>query len=449
MRKKTISGFSRLSKQEKLRWVAEHFAASPEELIGDMESFWHQDEALQDILDGFSENTVTNFFLPYGIAPNFIINGRPYAVPMVTEESSVVAAAASAAKFWMERGGFHAEVLSTKKLGQVHFKWNGDVKKLRGMFDELERRLRQEAAPITINMEKRGGGVLDIELRDMREVEPDYYQLFASFETCDSMGANFINSVLESFAGTLEAFFVLHPAFEETEREFKVIMAILSNYTPECLVRARVECPVEALQGACNKLGPSDFAERFCNAVRIAQVDPYRAATHNKGIFNGVDAVVIATGNDFRAVEACGHAFAARDGHYRSLSRCTIENGVFRFWLDLPISLGTVGGLTRLHPLADRSLELLGRPSAPQLMMIIAATGLAQNFAALRSLVTTGIQHGPMKMHLKKLLIHFGATPEEQEQAVFYFKDELVSFNAVREFLEKLRNRPGKKAVNF
>jgi len=420
-----------------MRWVAAQFADQPEEMIEQLKSFWHPDLGQQELFDGFSENTLTNYFLPYGIAPNFLINGKTYVVPMVIEESSVVAAASSAAKFWMSRGGFQAKVLSTKKLGQVHFTWPGDINKLIGVFGELETLLLQEAKPLMVNMEKRGGGVIDIELRDLRDLEPDYYQLFVSFETCDSMGANFINSVLESFARTMEDFFDTHPVFAEERGAFNVIMAILSNYTPECLVRAWVECPVEELEGACGDMDPLTFADRLHRAVRIAHIDPHRAATHNKGIFNGVDAVVLATGNDFRAVEACGHTYAAREGKYRSLSHCSVEKGHFKFWLDLPLALGTVGGLTKLHPLARKSLDILGHPSSPELMMIIAATGLAQNFAALRSLVTTGIQRGHMKMHLMNILNHLRAGEEEKDRAIRFFKDKAVSFTSVRDFLER------------
>lgn len=441
MQEKTISGFSKLSKRGKIRWIVENFFKDPENVTRELMSFWHADSEQQRILDGFSENTISNFYLPFGVAPNLVLNGKTYAVPMVIEESSVVAAASSASKFWMKRGGFKAEVISTKKVGQVHFSWKGDSKKLETYFPELETCLRKDVAPITANMEKRGGGVLDIVLKDMTHLEPDYFQLLVTFETCDSMGANFINSVLEAFGSSLEQFITDHPAFEDWERDVTIIMAILSNYTPECLVRAWVECPVEALTGACNTMDAKTFAYKFYKAIRIAQVDPYRATTHNKGIFNGIDAVVLATGNDFRAIEACGHTYACREGQYRSLSSCSIEDGVFKFWLDLPIALGTVGGLTRLHPIARRSLELLGDPSAEELMMIIAATGLAQNFAAVRSLVTTGIQKGHMRMHLVNILNHLEASEREMKEALNHFKDKVVSFTAVREFLELFRQQ--------
>jgi hydroxymethylglutaryl-CoA reductase len=447
MKNKSIAGFSKLSKEEKIDWLAAHFLDNPAQAKAELASFWHRDEALQRVFDGFSENTVSNYYLPYGIAPNFLIDGKLYAVPMAIEESSVVAAASSAAKFWFSRGGFKTQVLATRKIGQVHFNWTGEGQLLFQHFDELQARLRQDAAHLTANMEKRGGGVQAIELLDFSAVEPHYYQLKVAFETCDSMGANFINSVLEEFGSTLRIFVQEHPAFAASAGELEIIMAILSNYTPDCLVRAEVACPIEALGEDCGKaMTPQEFAEKFAKAVRIAHLDPHRAATHNKGIFNGVDAVVLATANDFRAVEAGCHTYAARDGQYRSLSHCSLEGGIFRFWLDLPLALGTVGGLTKLHPLARLSLELLGQPSAAELMSIIAATGLAQNFAALRSLVTTGIQQGHMKMHLMNILNHLGANEQETTRAAAYFEDKVVSYTGVREFLAALRQQQARVA---
>ena len=445
--KKSISGFSKMSKRKKLRWIVENFFKDPENVMRELMSHWHQNEEQQRVLDGFSENTISNYVLPFGVAPNFVINDKTYVLPMVIEESSVVAAASSAAKFWMERGGFKATVIATKKVGQVHFSWNGSAKKLNSVFEELESQLRIDVSHITANMENRGGGILDISLLDMTHLEDDYFQLKVNFETCDSMGANFINSVLEEFGRSLKNFVATHKSFEEKEKELTIIMAILSNYTPECLVRAWVECPVEDL-GKCGNLDASTFAQKFCKAIRIAHIDPHRATTHNKGIFNGIDAVVLATANDFRAVESCGHTYAARDGQYRSLSYCSVEDGVFKFWMDLPIALGTVGGLTKLHPIARRSLELLGNPSARELMEIIAVAGLAQNFAAVKSLVTTGIQKGHMKMHLLNILNHLGATEKEIIETVNYFKDKIVSFSAVREFLDLIRGEK-KKDINL
>ncbi len=437
---KSISGFSKLSKRGKLRWLVENFFKDPENVMRELMSYWLLNEEEQKILDGFSENTISNFYLPFGVAPNFVINDKTYAIPMVIEESSVVAAASSAAKFWMTRGGFKAKVISTKKVGQVHFMWSGDANKLEEVFSDLKIKMQEDAAGITKNMVERGGGILDIQLINYTGVEKDYYQIKVNFETCDSMGANFINSVLESFAVSLREFVAVQDHFADEEKEVTVIMSILSNYTPECLVRTWVECPVSELGDFTNDIDAEAFAKKFCMAVRIAHIDQYRATTHNKGIFNGVDAVVLATGNDFRAIEACGHTYAAHDGHYRSLSHCKIENGIFKFWLDLPLAVGTVGGLTKLHPIAKRSLEMLGNPNAEELMMIIATTGLAQNFAALRSLVTTGIQQGHMKMHLVNILNHMGANQEEKDAACKHFIDKVVSFNSVRLFLDEYRS---------
>lgn len=437
-----IQGFSKMEKSEKLQWVASQFSKNPDNFVQTLSSFIHPEEQVQRVIDGFSENTISNFVMPYGIAPNFLINGHWYSVPMVIEESSVVAAASSAAKFWSTRGGFHTSIINTLKVGQVHFTWNGSFDRLETLFPELREVLISEAKAITANMEQRGGGVSDIRLLDFSDLEPGYFQLSVRFQTCDSMGANFINSVLESFGQTLIGFIESHPSLSDNERDVTVVMAILSNYTPECLVRAEVSCTIADLQGVCDDLDAQAFAKKFNQAVKIAHLDPYRATTHNKGIYNGIDAVVLATGNDFRAIEAAGHTYASRSGQYKSLSSCSLEGELFHFWLEVPLAVGTVGGLTRLHPLADKSLEMLGDPSAEELMMIIAATGLAQNFAALKSLVTTGIQKGHMKMHLMNILHHLLAKPEEILKATLYFENKAVSFNAVRDYLQELRASP-------
>lgn len=431
--KKIITGFSKLSKLDKIKEVTQYFE-NPQEMRDLMASFWFSDEEQQDLFDEFSENTISNFHFPFGIAPNVLINGKNYLIPMVIEESSVVAAASNSAKFWSTRGGFHTRIISTTKIGQVHFLWKGKKEELEAHFSELRQELIEGTNEITKNMRERGGGVLDIELVDMRKDIPDYYQLKASFNTLDAMGANFINSCLEEFADILKSFVIRKK--EIAEKEVNVIMSILSNYTPECLVEAWVECPVDEFEVMDPDMTAEEFVWKFEKAVQIAIVDPHRATTHNKGIFNGIDAVVLATGNDFRAVEACGHTFAARDGQYRALTQLKVENGIFRYSLLLPISLGTVGGLTSLHPLAKFTLELLGDPSAEDLMQISAVAGLANNFGALRSLTTKGIQKGHMKMHLLNILNTFGASGQEKETAIEHFKTEKVSFNAVEAFLK-------------
>lgn len=438
MHSKSISGFSKFSKSEKIEWLKANFLNEYDE--SDILTIFQQNDVdLQKVIDGFSENTISNFVLPYGLAPNFLIDGNLYCVPMVIEESSVVAAASAGAKYWQERGGFKTTILGTTKIGQVHFVWNGESSKLISIFPEIEKTLRFKAAPICENMAKRGGGITKVELLDFTDKEKGLYQLRVHFETCNSMGANFINSVLENFATSLADYFVDNPFFTDAEKDINIIMSILSNYTPECVVRAEVSCPVKDLGTFANGMMAEHLAEKFRMAVRIAHIDPYRATTHNKGIYNGIDAVVLATGNDFRAIEAAGHTYAAKDGQYRSLSYCEVENGIFRFWLDIPLALGTVGGLTSLHPLAKLSLDILGNPSAEQLMRIIASVGLAQNFGAVRSLVTTGIQQGHMKMHMMNILNHLKASDKESASAIKYFEDKTVSFAGVRDYINELR----------
>ena len=429
-----VSGFSKFTKTEKINWLLDQYFNNKDEARSLVTSYWNSDEKIQKLHDEFIENTISNFYLPLGVAPNFLINNKIYTIPMAIEESSVVAAASKAAKFWLDRGGFKAKVLSTKKVGQVHFSFDGDADILLAFFNKIKPQLYTDCAPITKNMEKRGGGILDIELRNKTADLEHYYQLHATFETQDAMGANFINSCLEQFAKTLK-----NEADAQLNANLEVIMSILSNYVPECLVNAEVSCKIEALKSK-DIPNPSLFAQKFKQAVTIAEVEPYRAVTHNKGIMNGIDAVVLATGNDFRAVEAGVHAYAAKDGGYKSLSHCSIENGIFKFWIEIPLALGTIGGLTQLHPLVKFALELLQNPSANTLMQIVAVAGLAQNFAAVKSLTTTGIQQGHMKMHLLNILNQFGATETEKQQLITHFKNNVVSHSAVVETLNKIRN---------
>ena len=434
-----VKGFSKLSKEEKINWITNNYFINPLEAKESLTKYWNSDENLQKLHDEFIENTLTNFYLPYGVAPNFIINGKNYTIPMAIEESSVVAAASKAAKFWGERGGFKTTIINTEKIGQVHFLFNGDSEKLTAFFNQIKPHFFSDTNEITKNMQKRGGGILDIQLRDKTSEIPNYFQLHATFNTKDSMGANFINTCLEQFAKTLETKANDYDGFSPEEKNVQIIMSILSNYVPNCVVRAEVSCPIEQLSEDKN-IDSNEFAQKFATAVKIAEIEPYRAVTHNKGIMNGIDAVVLATGNDFRAVEAGIHAYASKSGQYSSLSHVKIENGIFTFWLDVPLALGTVGGLTSLHPLVKFSMELLQKPSAEELMQIVAAAGLAQNFAALRSLTTTGIQQGHMKMHLMNILNQYQATKEEKQKVLEYFKDTTVSHSLVIDYLEKIRS---------
>ena len=442
MNHKPVEGFSKLSKQGKIDWLITEYLEGNQEYQQILQQYWNENPALQKLHEEFSENTISNFYMPYGIAPNFLIDGKLMALPMAVEESSVVAAASKSAKFWIERGGFKTTIINTEKLGHTHFIFKVEAHKLLHFFNfTLKKKLFEATQDITANMRNRGGGILDIKLIDKTSELENYYQLKASFDTVDSMGANFINSCLEQFGKTLKEEVAQSVDFSQAEKDsLQIVMNILSNFTPDCIVRAEVSCKIDDLKDDSG-ISNEEFAWKFKQAVTIAEIEPYRATTHNKGVMNGIDAVVIATGNDFRATEACAHAYASKSGKYKSLTHCTTDNGIFRFWIDLPISVGVVGGLTNLHPLVKFSLALLGKPSAQELMSILAVSGLAQNFAALRSLVTTGIQKGHMKMHLFNILNQFGATEEEKQYFVNYFKDKTVSHHEVISELNKLRNK--------
>jgi len=423
-----INGFSKLSKKDKIDWLTKTYLNNSDEARRIIEQYWNTNAQLQELHDGFIENTITNFYLPYGLAPNFLIDEQTYVIPMVVEESSVVAAASKAAKFWSDKGGFKTKVSEMIKTGHIHFLYTGETEELIRFFRANRAKILEAVAPLQQSMQKRGGGIKDINLIDKTTQIENYYQIEFKFDTVDAMGANFINSVLEEAAESLEKF-----AQNELQGQLTVLMRILSNYTPDCLVKVSVETPVDNLK--TEDLTGIEFAQKFIKAIEIAEKEPYRAVTHNKGIMNGVDAVVIATGNDFRAVEANVHAYAGRTGQYTSLSHAKIENGIFHFWLEMPLAVGTIGGITNIHPLVKLSLQILQNPSAKQLMKMIGVAGLAQNFAAINSLITSGIQKGHMKMHLNNLLNFINATPEERDLAKTFFEDKKVSFNALKKLL--------------
>ncbi|PKV49326.1 3-hydroxy-3-methylglutaryl-coenzyme A reductase [Aquimarina sp. MAR_2010_214] len=433
-----VSGFSKLSKADKIKWLAKHHFNDDQNAIDTLVTYWNSDDGLQKLHDEFTENTISNYYLPFSVAPNFLINNKRYTLPMTIEESSVVAAASKAAKFWQTRGGFKAEVLSTIKVGQVHFTYTGNSEKLQQFFSIVKSKILTSVSHMTKNMEKRGGGVIDIELRDKTTEIDNYYQLHCTFETADAMGANFINSCLEQFAKTIVIEAKEYQDFSTAEKDIEIIMSILSNYVPQCLVKASVSCDIKDLPNT-SSLSSLQYAKKFVRAVRIAEIEPYRAVTHNKGIMNGIDAVVLATGNDFRAIEAGAHAYASRNGKYTSLTHAEIQNDILTFSIKLPLALGTVGGLTSLHPLVKLALQLLEKPNAKKLMEITAVAGLAQNFAAINSLITTGIQQGHMKMHLMNILNQFKATEDEKKQLIKYFETNAVTHSEVVTQIEKLR----------
>ncbi len=432
--KNYISGFSKLTKREKIKWVSESFFLDPSKAKLDLIKYWNSDPKVQEIHDEFIENTLSNFYMPFGVAPNFIIDGESYALPMAIEESSVVAAASKSAKYWSKRGGFHTKIISVEKTGHIHFLFDGNKNEIKRFFKNHKKQLLESCDDISLKMRKRGGGILSMSLKDKTLDLKNYFQISVCFDTINAMGANFINTCLEKIAETLKDEF-LKSSLNET-CELNIIMSIMSNYVPNCLVKSWVSCPLEDLNQN-EGINGREFAEKFINAVNISKADTSRAVTHNKGIMNGIDSLVLSTGNDFRAVESSIHAFASKDGKYQGLTNAFIKNGIFTIDLTIPISVGTVGGLTTLHPLVKWSLELLKKPSSKKLMSIICVSGLAQNFAAVRSLITSGIQKGHMKMHLLNILNQLNASQKQKSEALLFFKDHKVNFSNVEKFLNK------------
>ena len=428
-----ISGYSKFTRQQRIELL--HDIIEHSDLHNWLDSWLHSDEEHQRTFENLIENFITTFHLPMGLVPNILINGKYYLVPMVIEESSVIAAASKAAKFWADLGGFKAEILGTERKGQIHFRWTGSPKWLQRQFPEISQKMRDATRHHTHRMELRGGGITRIELINKTSEIPEYYQVDVAFETADAMGANFINSCLEEMAGILKQ----ELATPSDPGSAEVIMSILSNYTPDSLVRCTLECDIQDLEKLSENDSPYVYARRFELANQIAIADISRAVTHNKGIFNGVDAVVLATGNDWRAAEACGHAFASSSGHYRALTDVEIKGNTFRYTLTIPIALGTIGGLTRTHPLAKLALEILGNPGSAELMKIAAATGMANNFSAINALITSGIQQGHMKMHLPNILLQLGASQTETETATTHFSNHPVTYAAVEKFLQQIR----------
>lgn len=428
-----IQGFSKYTKQQRIGALIQKYGFQ-EDLENWLATFENVDASIRKIIDDLSENAISSYPFPFSLAPNFVVNGKNLFFPLVSEESSVVAALSNAAGFWAKRGGFQAKVLGTEKKGQVHFCWKGNPEQLQLLFPEIRKKMLADVAFVTGNMEKRGGGITRIELKFLPKVLPNYFQLDVSFETCDAMGANFINSCLEQLGKSLQDFFRNSKAISDCDRDCEIIMAILSNYTPESRVRVWVECPVIELLEDKSEAECFQFARKFEQAIRISQADVLRAVTHNKGIFNGIDALAVATGNDFRAIEACGHAFAARNGQYAGLTDIQILEGKFHFSIELALAAGVVGGVTAVHPLAKLAMQILDNPSARELMMYLGVAGLASNFGAVKALVSVGIQQGHMKMHLSNIMSQLNIPEERRADVQHYFQDKTVSFSAVEEY---------------
>ncbi len=420
-----IPGFYKLTPEERLRRVAEFANLTPEEQEL-LRRFGALDEATANRM---IENVIGVFQLPLGIAVNFLINGRDYLIPMVIEEPSVVAAASNAAKMTREGGGVYTQSTESLMIGQIQLV---DVKDPYGARFEVLRnkeeilRIANEQDPVLVKL---GGGAKDLEARVIESRLGPMLIVHLIVDVRDAMGANAVNTMAEAVAPRLASI---------TGGRFR--LRIISNLADKRLVRAWTRIPVEAVGGR-------DVAEGIVEAWAFADADPYRAATHNKGIMNGIDAVVIATGNDWRAVEAGAHAYACRFGAYKPLSTWELdEKGNLVGSLELPLAVGIVGGATRTNPLAKISLKILGVRSARELAEVIGAVGLVQNLAALRALAAEGIQAGHMSLHAKNIAVMAGAVGDEIDQvAERMVREKRIRVDRAKEILEELRRERARR----
>lgn len=420
-----ISGFYKRPLTERAAVVAQWGSLSPQEqsaLLGINTLNVAQ-------ADNMIENAVGIFPLPLGIATNFLVNGEDYLVPMVVEEPSVIAAVSNAARLFRDGGGFSTASTEPVMIGQIQVLDVEDVYVAAGQVKAQRDSLLEAANNVGGSIVKLGGGARDIEVRPVTGTSiGDMLIVHLLFDTRDAMGANAINTAVETIAPQIESI-----------TGGRVNLRILSNLSDRRRAKAEGMVPAEKL--GTETLSGEQVARAIVEAGVFAEVDPYRAATHNKGIMNGVDAVVIATGNDWRAVEAGAHAYAARDGRYTSLTRWwQDEAGNLRGMIDLPLAVGIVGGATRVHPTAQVALKILGVQSARHLAEIIAAVGLAQNFAAIRALATDGIQQGHMRLHARQLAVAAGAVGEQVAQIVQTMIDERnIRLERAKQLVEQLQ----------
>ena len=373
-----------------------------------------------------AENGIGTFALPFSIAPNFIVDGKDYAVPMVTEEPSVVAGCSYAAKIIGKSGGFTTEILNRKMIGQVALYEILDFDNAISIVLKNKNKLLKIANEAYPSIVARGGGAIDIEVRNIDE----FLVVYLIADVKEAMGANILNTMLEAIKTPLENI-----------TNGKSLMAILSNYATESLVKAKCEVNIKLLSNSMEK--SIETAKKIELASKFAKLDVYRATTHNKGIFNGIDAVVIATGNDWRAIEAGGNAFAAKNGKYEGLTTWIFDESENKLKgeLTLPMPIASVGGSIGLNPSVKAAFNILGNPNAKTLASIITSVGLAQNFAAIKALVTTGIQHGHMKLQARSLALLAGAKGKEIDIAVGRLLESGKSINLenVKEILEKIK----------
>ncbi|MDT8898505.1 hydroxymethylglutaryl-CoA reductase, degradative [Thermanaerothrix sp. 4228-RoL] len=405
--------FYDLSLEQRWQWLREHTDLTPE----DIAALSGQAGLSAEQANHMIENVIGTFALPLGIARHFVINGREVLVPMAIEEPSVVAGASFAARLARAGGGFTAHATAPEMIGQMQILNLADPPSARLRLLEAREELLAAAAAVDPVLQRLGGGPRDLEVR-LIESSPlgPFLVLHLIYDVRDAMGANAVNTAVERLAGRVQAI-----------TGGKVLLRILSNLADRRLARARCTIPLREL--AFGDFRPEEVRDGIIAAWAFAAADPYRAATHNKGILNGVDAVVIATGNDWRAVEAGAHAYAARNGRYTSLSTWgKDEQGNLVGTLEMPLAVGIVGGATRVHPAARAALKLMGVTTARELAEIIVSVGLAQNLAALRALATEGIQRGHMALHARQVAIAAGATGEEIERLA----EQLVRENTVR-----------------
>lgn len=396
------NGFSKKSYQERLKLLQAQALLSPEKQVS-----LEQDEQISvTVADQLSENVVGTFSLPYSLVPEVLVNGQEYTVPYVTEEPSVVAAASYASKIIKRAGGFTAQVHQRQMIGQVALYQVAEPEQAQEKIASKKAELLELANQAYPSIVKRGGGARDLHVEQIKG-ETDFLVVYLHVDTQEAMGANMLNTMLEA----------LKPVLEEL-CQGQSLMGILSNYATDSLVTA--SCRIAFRYLSRQKDEARELAEKMVLASQFAQADPYRAATHNKGIFNGIDALLIATGNDWRAIEAGAHAYASHDGAYRGLSHwmMDLETEELIGELTMPMPVATKGGSIGLNPRVVLSHELLGHPSAKELAQIIVSIGLAQNFAALKALVSTGIQHGHMKLQAKSLALLAGATEAEVPKLV-------------------------------
>ena len=419
------NGFSKKSYQERLEQLKAQALLSP-----DRQGSLEQDEQMSvTVADQLSENVVGTFSLPYSLVPEVLVNGQEYTVPYVTEEPSVVAAASYASKIIKRAGGFTAQVHERQMIGQVALYQVANPEQAQEKVASKKAELLELANQAYPSIVKRGGGARDLHVEQIKG-ETDFLVVYLHIDTQEAMGANMLNTMLEA----------LKPVLEELSQG-QSLMGILSNYATDSLVTA--SCRIAFRYLSRQKDQGREIAEKIALAGQFAQADPYRAATHNKGIFNGIDAILIATGNDWRAIAAGAHAFASRDGHYQGLSQWTLdlEREELVGEMTLPMPVATKGGSIGLNPRVALSHELLGNPSAKELAQIIVSIGLAQNFAALKALVSTGIQQGHMKLQAKSLALLAGASEFEVAPLVErLIAEKTFNLETAQRYLENLRS---------